>query len=328
MIPIQLAGLAIAGSSLLSQYTQDNKSTPDNIKRNTGIFPPFPIQLPPIGYKRDTGTQMQNPIETFIKGLNSTITEISKRFVGEDYNAVVKDFIPGGTTLLKPSFSGNSREILLADLDGDLRDELIASYREDREIKTIVLKKQDNNWYKAAELAHRDYDSLHFRGTAAFTNEQGRQLLLGMAPKDKPPALIAYSFRNDSLNKLFTRDYHRFDLIPVLSEHRNAPAKSYLGVWNKKDGIIPFDINLMRWNGTELEKYDNIKPYYRQRVVPYFAYQTKNSPMHVKNWYNLADALVTADMRNDALIAIRAGMAMKPDEALREKFDALKATIS
>lgn len=321
MLPLQLAGLALAGRTLLSKYsgTKDKSPLPSKSKAPTK-------PRPQIKYAANKTSPAINPIQTLVKGITSTLSQITTQLAGEDYNAVVKNFLPGNVKLLKPQYPANTDEIQFADLDGDSRDELITSYKHNNEVKTIILKKQNNQWHKAAEIGHPEYDVLKYRNTADIAGEGKQQLLIGMSSKGKAPVLYGYSLENNNLNKLFAQNFHRFEVLHP-SGNRNIALKARLAVWKKRDADA-YDIDVMHWNGLQLEPLKDSASYFYRKVVPYYVQKVKQLPTSPSNWYNLADALSKAGVQRDALTAIDVGMSLDPNAMLKEKFSALRNMVT
>jgi hypothetical protein len=265
-------------------------------------------------------------LKTLARDLSTTISKVTKKIAGEDYNSIVKSFIPAGANTVVPQYPVNSERFQFADLDGDSKDELITSYKLGDELKTIILKKENERWHKAAEVSSTDYATLNYRNTADIKGEGKKHLVIGMTSKGKTPTLFGYSLEKGSMNKIFTRNYH---IVEVLKppKTRNGTAKTQLAVWNRKedDG---YSIEVLNWNGSQFEQLKNRAPYYQKSVVPYYAQRVNLSPYSPSNWYNLADALAEAGMSRDALTAVEVGTAQDRNSAYKEKFAALKNKIT
>jgi len=267
-----------------------------------------------------------NPLQTLLKGISSTLSQFTTRTTKEDYSTVVKSFLPANAKLLTPKYPGDSREIQFADLDGDSYKELIASYRLYDEIKTIILKKQNEHWSKAAEISNLEYDTLSYRGTTDITGVGRKQLLIGLSSGGKASTLFGYSLDNKKINKMFDRCFSRFAVLEQ-SKDKDAAARAQLAIWNKKDSGA-YSIEVLHWNGLQLEPIKKVTPYYSRSVIPYFAQKVKDSPYTASHWYNLADALEKAGANRDALMAVKVGISQDRNSSLTESFLALKNRIS
>lgn len=318
MFPVQLAGLALAGRILLSKY---NKKTVSN-KGNKQFK--LRLRIKPLTGKRFTST---NPLQALFQGLASNLSRAFQKPLREDYNAIVKGFLPANAQLLTPQYPVISGEIQHVDVDGDSIRELIASYKANDEIKTIILKKQNGKWIKAAEAGNPGYDTINYRGVANITGEDRKQLLLGLTSTGRVPTLYGYSLENKGINKLFTQNYHKFEVLRSQGKGQETAGKARLAIWNEKDAGI-YDIDVLQWNGTQLESSENIASYYLKSVIPYHARKLGQTPYNPSNWYNLADALKNVGAHKDALIATEVGMNVDKKSEFKERFMALRSEIT
>lgn len=338
MIPLQIAGLMLAGRTLLPAYSKKAlqvkrplrfKLTPRT--KNKHDINTVSKRRPYFGSNlltRRTASKtapMSNPLQILFKEVSSTLSQITRKNEREDYSAIIREFMPENAELLLPQYPINSQRIQFADIDGDSEDELIASYKVADDINTIILKKQNERWFKKAEINHHDYGILNYRGTADVTGEGRKQLLVGLASKEKEAVLYGYSFENGNANKLFARSYYKFDLIGPARNKKTAP-KARLAVWNKSDADR-YDIQILEWNETELKSLDNNASYYYSSVVPYYAKKVRQSPHNARNWYNLADALEKSGLYDDALAALKIGMEQTSASPAVEEFSELKRKV-
>jgi len=219
---------------------------------------------------------------------------------------------------LTPQYPKNSEEIHFADLDGDSQNELIASFRHNNEIKTLILKKQNNHWHKAAEISNPEHDTISYRGAADVKGEGKKQLLLGLSSNENTPTLYGYSLENSTAKKIFHRSYHRFEILGS-SKNNDASEKAKLAVWDKKD-TDSYDIQVLHWNGLELEPVKDTSSYHYKSAVPHYVKKVKQKPNSPSNWYNLADALEKSGVYRDALVAVKVGMKQDANSAFKENF--------
>jgi|GEM_PF-321379 len=300
---------------------------------------------------------IKNPLNNLIRGLTSAVTQAIQPAPEEDYDSIIRSFMPNDAQILTPKYPSNAGTYEFADLDGDSRNELIASYRQNNEIKTIVLKKQNELWQKITEVSNPQYENINYRGAVEITGNGKKQLILGLEEKNSAPSLFGYSLEDFSLNEIFKRNYDRFEIV----RNRNNPSEAYIAVWNKRtsgDGSEdrndmcdrPFnsfvqndessiqdinsnyvedsyDIEVLTWNDTQFEPVRNTASYYYRNVVPYYVNKIKRNPDTPSSWYNLAEALVNANAYRDALIAIKAGMAYDINSELKDKFMELRNKI-
>ncbi|MEG6612632.1 hypothetical protein V6C42_07190 [Pseudoclostridium thermosuccinogenes] len=332
MLPIQLAGLVLVGRALVpksrsfSSPSVKNNLSPFLGKRNTkSILPqravPSRVPIP----------DASAAIRALYNGLTGAVSQITSQITSqmskgtEDYNAVVKSFMPGNAELLIPRRPSGSAGFHFADLDGSSQNGLIASFKLENEIRTLYLKKKGEEWYKEAEVSSYGFDTLDFRGTADLTGEGKKQLLLGVSSGNEMPTLYSYSLSDGVFTELFARSYDRLEVLPA-QKTRNTYDKVRLAIWNKRDENS-YDIEILRWNGSELVPVKNPASYYYNRVAPYYFRKVKQAPGDVHLWYNLAEALEKAGAYKDALIAVNAGMRNQMEPSLKDRYLELKKTI-
>lgn len=321
MIPLPLAGIAITGSALLAKYTTTQRN-----QRPAGAFQqkkmPLQIQLP----SALKALSEANPLQSVIGGLTSAVSQITKSIAGEDYNKIVKEFLPVDSTLLKPRHLSNSGELGFADLDGDSQDELLASYGTKSGVGTIVLKKENNQWYKLAELSNSGYSGINFRDTSSLYGSGKQQLLLSFPSEDKTVSLHAYSLENGTLKKLFEHKCSRFEILGSKKSEGNRSDPDQLALWDKdNEGILKVDV--VRWNGLQLEPVKNKENYYLRKAIPYLANSVKHNPQSPLGWYNLAGILADAGYSKDALAAVDTGISVDKSEAYMNNFLELKKRL-
>ncbi len=316
MFPIHIVGIALAGRMLFSK--QNGKS--EDKKQN------FPIRLRlPVRPNDSVDSSPANPLEILVKGINRQLTDIIKPQPRENFDEIVEKFIPQDSVVLTPKYPSHSKSIGFADLDGDLRNELIVSFRNANEIKTIILKKDNDTWYKAAEAGNEGYESINYREFVDLTGEGKKQLIIAFSSEGKPAELHGYSLGEDNLSELFRLNYNRLQVLKAPGNDRNKPEVS-LAIWNKEDSGA-YNVELLKWNGAQLESVNDADTYYYDNVVPYCLRKVKRDPDIPQNWYNLANSLAKAGVLRDAQMAIEVGLRYNLSPELSDKFAALKDRI-
>jgi hypothetical protein len=325
MLPVQIIGLALAGRALLEKYAG---ASPDGSRTTTPINSLTTNFTNNIYYLRKQLSAV-NPLNSLARTLEPAISRLKKFAFGDgqasdDYEDIVERFMPENATLLAPERPSYTKELHLTDLDGDSAKELIASFRLKDEIKTIILKKGNDGWYKASEISSPGFMNLNYRDVVNISGTGKRHLLLGLSSRDKPSTVCGYTMENDEVHETFSYNYNKFDVLRK-SEERSSQAD--IAIWNKQnDGT--YDISICRWNGIEFEPVaGNYSSYYRKKAVPYLAMKAKYAPYSAANWYNLAEALVKAGDHSDALIAINVGIDMDRNATFRDRFLTLRSEL-
>ncbi|MCX8128809.1 MAG: hypothetical protein N3I35_01765 [Clostridia bacterium] len=322
LVPLKIAGLALAGRTFLSKsgfnpFTKKVKTLtkPNSRPVHTGNNP-IPAQNPLLTLVRG--------LSGSLSGLTASISKIMKKTPGEDYNTIIKRFLPENHELLKPQYPRNSEKYQVADFDDDSENELVASYRLNDEIRTVILKRYGKQWAKIGEISNKNYESLNYAGFADITGEGRKQLLLGLKNKGQPGQLYGYSLQNGSISTLFTQKYNRFEILDC-TDSDNRLKKTGISIWN--NGPVLDNIEFKYWNGCELEPAGPQNDYYSKRVLPYYAQKAKQSPRNPSNWYKLADAMSKAGFHRDGLIAADIGIGLNPEVPSKEDFLQLKDSI-
>ncbi len=316
MFPVHIVGIALAGRMLISKQN----GNPGEPKRK------FPIKLFfPTRTNVSKALSPINPLESLVKGINKQLSGIIKPQPRESFDEIVEKFIPQDSVVLAPKYPSHSKSIGFADLDGDLQNELIVSFRNANEIKTMILKKENDTWYKAAEVETEGFESINYREFIDLTGEGKKQLIIGFSSQGKAAELHGYSLGESSLNELFTLNYNRLQVLKTPGNDRNT-SDVRLAIWNREDSGA-YNVELLKWNGTQLEAINDAGTYYSDNVVPYCLRKVKKEPYVPQNWYNLTDSLVKAGLLRDALTAIEVGMRYDLSPELSDKFAALKDRI-
>lgn len=270
-------------------------------------------------------TNLLSAVNGLAQNITSSISKMTNKTPPEDYNEVARSFLPHGASLVTPQYPEGSGEIMQADIDEDSRNELIASYKlDDGSLRTIVLKKHKSEWIRIAEIINQEYEGIHYRNTADITGKGKQQLLLGLAAKGKLRTLYGYSFENGAAEKLFSKNYHKLEVLGIEGQKPSLP-RAQIAIWSENDNET-YDIDLFSWNGAELTSTSKDR-YFNKKVLPYYVRQLKQKPDNMSNWYKLADALVKAGARNDAIAVINSGLKHDRNLEYTEKLLSLKDRI-
>ena len=266
--------------------------------------------------------KLQTTVQSMVSGLTSSLSQITGLGPKEDYMAIARKFLPLEGRLVKPQFPVDSGEILLADIDGDSQNEMIASYRlGDSALRTMVLKKRKDDWTKIAEIINPDFEEIHYRNMANITGNGKQQLVLGLASKGKTKTLHGYSLEAEGAKKLFSRNYHKLEALGLPGQNTSLPRTQF-ALWNENNDET-YDIEVMDWDGIQLASADSSR-YYSKKVLPYYIRQLKQNPVNTSNWYQLADALAKAGANKEAIEVINSGMKRDRSFEYADKFQTLK----
>ena len=174
---------------------------------------------------------------------------------------------------------------------------MIASYITGDGIRTLVLKKDEVQWYKMAEVSSPGYSSIHYRTSADISGEGKKDLLLGLVRDQQGKMLFAYSL-SDGSSKIFGRKYDKLEVI------RRSPRVSempwHYGTKRLREYITSaYSLERHRHRATRQN------PLSRYRVLPYYIRKLRQDPSDTTGWYNLASTFMDAGDRVNAAKAIR-----------------------
>ncbi len=279
----------------------------------------IPDIKPPV-VRLPSAEDLRKPVESLIKGLNTAVSQFREKPEKVDYHAVVNSFLPPGARLLKPQYPENAGDIQFADLDSDGRSELVTTYTTTDGIRTMVLKKDEVQWYKMAEISNPDFVAVHYRNSADVAGDGKKHLLLGLASRHQKHILFAYALTDDGARKIFSREYNKLEVQK--SRTASGSVTDAIAFWDEETAGI-YNIDLVHWNGIDLESL-NPSRYLANKVVPYYIRTLRENPDDTLSWYNLATSLSGAGDTVKAARAVNLGLRHNPDTQLRNKFDELK----
>jgi hypothetical protein len=285
------------------------------LKRITSLKNLPPVELPSL---RD----LKRPVESIIKGFSDFTSQLGAKPEKIDYNAVVNSFLPPGARLVKPQYPTNSAEIEFADLDGDGRSELVTSYRTGDGIRTLVLKRDAVQWYKMAEISSPGSTEIHYRNNADIAGDGKSNLLLGLV-SGQDRTLSAYSVSDGGSKMIFSKKYDKLELVRTRSA--SGRIKDACALWHETAPGI-FDIELVHWNGIDLESLDKTR-YLAGKVLPYYIRKLRQDPKDTTAWYNLADTFMKTGDKARAERAVMYGLENDPEPPVKERFAELQRQL-
>ncbi len=266
---------------------------------------------------------LKRPVESIIKGLNNAVTQFTAKPEKIDYNNIVNSFLPPGAKLIKPQYPEDTAQIQLDDLDGDGRSELVTSYVTGEGVRTLVLKKDEVQWYKVAEVNCPGYRGIHYRSSADITGEGRKDLLLGLVSDQQERTLFAYSVTDGDTKKIFSKGYSKIELLRRAGP--SGSARDAVALWHEvAEGI--YNIDLVRWNGIDLEQLDKTR-YLAAKVLPYYIRKLRQDPNDAASWYNLAETFLETGDRINASRAARLGQEHGADPVIKSRLTELQQRI-
>ncbi|RST74322.1 hypothetical protein D4T97_011670 [Siminovitchia acidinfaciens] len=224
----------------------------------------------------------------------------SKNMIG-----VAKKYLPKGTVLTAPNSPVHSEAVLMADFDEDGHDEAVVFYQSKNSsgpVGIFVLKKAGDLWEKVFAKTGVGYE-ISWASASDITGDGKNELLVGWKIGNTAGSTLEiFTWRKDGMDLVTKVNYHELDLI-----HIGNDPKARLAIW-KKDGNDIYDIDLLEWKGKTLQSDKNHYPSYFPEVVNYYKRRTAAVPDASYYWYYQADALLKANLPEQALAAVDEGM--------------------
>ncbi|RST58453.1 hypothetical protein D5F11_017570 [Siminovitchia terrae] len=242
----------------------------------------------------------------------------------EDINSIAKRFLPKGTVLATPNSPVQSKPVLTADFDQDGREEAVVFYQSKNNsgpVGMFVLKKVGDKWEKVFAKKGTGYE-ISWASASDVTGDGKNELLVGWKIGSfAGSTLEIFTWRKDGLDQMAKVNYHELDLVQI----DNDP-KARLAVW-KKDGNDIYDVDLLEWKGKTLQSDKHHYPSYFPEVVKYYQRRTVAVPDASYYWYYLAEALLKANLPEQALTAVDKGMSFNMVVPSYDQFTELRDKI-
>lgn len=295
-----------------------------NLNTNDEILKPkqSKINYPNITKEVSTG---DSQIATNKKQTKSQSLETAQSKA--NYVNIVKKFLPKNSQI---ATSGNTKEednVLLNDLDGDGKDEIITSYNVDEQndkMNVMALKKIGGNWTKVLDEPGKGF-KIDFVQASDIDGDGEDEVLLGRRIGQTTGELSAYKWNNNALDKISNEDiyYSKLDIVDVPGKNMKAIA-----TWNHDTGNA-YMVDVLRWNGKTFKSAEDLYPnYFKQSVVPYYEQKVKEMPKIGFYWYYLADSQIKAGDKKSALKSIEEGLNLNTGYPSQEEFNKLKEKAS
>ena len=100
----------------------------------------------------------------------------------------------------------------------------------------MILKKDEVQWRKFAEISNPEFDTIHYRNSADVAGDGKKYLLLGFVSRLQNRALFAYSLSEAGARKIFSRNYNKLELQKFRTP--SGITKSAIAFWDEEaEGI-------------------------------------------------------------------------------------------
>lgn len=217
--------------------------------------------------------------------------------------ALVKRYMPDGTTLYVPENPAGAEAIRRVDMDHDGVDEIAVTYKyidKNKGVGCLILKQQGDSYHKAFDelfLAEK----LDWAFLDDLAGDENLELLIGMGIYDYCYCKI-FSF-SEEIETIYKGDYSVLKLIENPDNQKKTVAMLTMKdeTYANKQNIQGLYGKLMRWEGDGFvlaeEAYEGnyylLEPYYRQEL--------EKSPNSVVAIYFFAEWMVNCKRPEEAL---------------------------
>ncbi|MEG0774004.1 WG repeat-containing protein [Clostridium sp.] len=215
----------------------------------------------------------------------------------------IEEFIPAGGEVLILDEPCKGPAIIMGDLDGDGRKEVIAAYRYQDEIFLILLKNYCGIWKEEETVRGKGYN-ITYLGIAPIIKNNSRELIVGWQIGTIWSALSIFQWTDKGLKDLMKENLY-FSKIEVgyLGGKKSKSHKAKVALWSHFTGEA-YEIQVYSWKDGELVIDPGTYEHYFQRVALYYKEKLKENPELLFYWYFLADAQIKIKNYDEALVSI------------------------
>ncbi|MFF3100915.1 hypothetical protein [Viridibacillus arvi] len=220
----------------------------------------------------------------------------------EGYADVLMRFLPSTATILQLQQPEKKPAILLADIDGDHKEEIIGAYNYQGQNYIKILKNNHNEWVPIADIKGSGYGITNLVAVP-LVNKNINTLIVGWQIGSIWSKLDLLQWTNKGFIHIPTNNmvYSKLQVEDMPST-QNSDGKYELAIWVHDTGDA-YKIAVYRINDMRLVKAKDVYPYYFKKVEAYYKNLLKNNdyPFY---WYYLSDAQMKAGDLEQALISI------------------------
>lgn len=232
----------------------------------------------------------------------------------------VQNLLPAGAKLVEPTYPAGAKAIQKGDLDGDGKDEVVATYSvgsNPAQLKVSVFKEKEI-WNYDGQGYSLDWFSI-----SDITGDKKPELLLGWTVgASAGNGLDIFSWNNNTMQRLAVLGYHKLE-VEDMPGSKGTDGKAEIALWQKDTGDA-YNIEVMRWQDNTLVPAEDVYPYYFKKAAEFYSQKVKEMPEAAFYWYYLADAQVKGDLPEEALQSIQTGINLKKSYPENYKWDLVK----
>jgi hypothetical protein len=238
----------------------------------------------------------------------------------------VKKFLPYSAEIIMLGRPYNKPAIVMADIDGDKKDEILVAYKVSGEPYFSVLKCTNYNCYLVDTIKGEGYNVTYF-DVRSITDDKNRDIVVGWQQGAIWSKLDIYRLENDKLKKINNEDYifSKIEVIDIPTKCGKDGLEEVV-LWVHDTGLA-YKVEIYSWNGYELVPAPEAYPYYFPKVVRYYEKLVREYPDAIFYWYYLADAQFKAGKPKEALEIVNKALSLNSGEYYEKELQELKIEI-
>lgn len=233
----------------------------------------------------------------------------------------ILQFLPSGAVLLWLDGADRRPAIIMADMDGDRIQEIVAAYRFQDRNGIIVLTNYCGYWYPLAYIEGNGY-GITYLNAAPVTDGKTNDLIIGWQHGAIYSKLDMQKWTKQGFKSMLQEEVY-FSKIEVanMPTKKGLDEKYEIALWTHDTGDA-YIVEVYQWEDDKLRPYPAVYPFYFRKVAEFYKKQVIRMPEAAFYWYYLADAQEKAELYNEALksvdMAIKLGMSYPSLKVLRK----------
>ena len=233
----------------------------------------------------------------------------------------VQKSLPMGAVIVNVQNPYEEMPIKMIDIDGDGILEIIVAYLWRGNPFVLILKKNNNFWYRIADIEAVGYN-INYLNFADVTGTGNKDLIIGWQVGAIWSELNIFQCKFSQLNKIVSDImYSKIEIVNIPGQKENS-GKVDIALWSHDTGEA-YKVSLLTWAFDKLVPSEGEYPNYFKKVVEYYEKKVALMPKAAFYWYYLADAQIKARMHNEAEKSIEIGLKLNQEYPSKEKFKEL-----
>lgn len=238
-------------------------------------------------------------------------------YAASDINQSVIDevnkHLPKGAKLVDPSEPAGSKAVQTIDMNGDGKEEIVATYRTvesdgtNGPVGMLVLSDAASGYKELINYKSEGY-SVKFIKTAAITGKDKKDIVAAWSiGASIGSGVDVLTMQDDKVKKIASFYANKVYIEDMPDSKGIKDGIDEIAYWQHDTGEA-YIIDVVRWNGEKLVSATDVYPGYFKTVVPYYQQKVKEMPGAAFYWYYLADAQLKAGYDKDAIVSANKGI--------------------